>query len=143
MAYYDNYDEKQLKAIIESCEASRDIIYNSNDDTTIGYYKDLVRFYKHYIKQKLDEGEYEEAKELMDELAEIEEFKDYDGLLVLSQNNGMGFTCNKYQDDWEVAKWVAENIAPEDDDAMPKIYGDHDRQKAFMEEVKQFMKGDC
>ena len=47
-----------------------------------------------------------------------------------------------YKDDYEVARWVAENIAPEDEDAMPKIYGDYERQKLFMEQVKQYMKGE-
>ena len=117
-------------------------IFDSNNDNVYGLYSDLVKGYKKIIKEQLDEGDLESVESYTEDLKEIERFKDYDGLLVLSENNGMGFTCNKYQDDWEVAKWVAENIAPEDDDTMPKIYGDHDRQKAFMEEVKRFMKGE-
>lgn len=118
-------------------------IFDSNNDNVYGLYNDLVKAYKKIIKEQLDDGDLESVESYTEDLKEIEEFKDYDGLLVLSENNGMGFTCDKYRDDWEIAKWVAENIAPEDDDAMPKIFGDYDRQKAFMEEVKRFMKGDC
>ena len=96
MAYYDNYNEKQLKDIIKGMEDSQNIIFDSNTEDTIGFYSDLARFYKSLIKDKIDLNEYEEAKDLTDELTEIDEFKDYDGLLVLSENNGMGFTCKKY-----------------------------------------------
>ena len=96
MAYYDNYNDKQLKDIIAEYEASDNIIFNSEEETTIGFYSDPVRLYKHLIKDKIDLNEYEEAKDLTDELAEIDNFTDYDGLLELSQNNGMGFTCKKY-----------------------------------------------
>lgn len=111
-------------------------------DSTLGYYSDIVKGYKKLMADHIEDGDMEELEARVEELKEIEEYKDYDGVLELSNNNGMGFTCSKYRDDWEVAKWVAENIAPEDDDAMPKIYNDYDRQKAFMEEVKEFMKGE-
>lgn len=97
MAYYDNYNEKQLKDIIKSMEESQNIIFDNNTEDTIGFYSDLVRLYKTMIKDKIDLNEYEEAKELTDELSEIDNWTDYDGLLVLSQNNGMGFTCKKYE----------------------------------------------
>ena len=72
------------------------IIYDSNTDTTIGFYNDLVKFYKGEIRNYVETGEYEEAKSLLGELEEIEEHADFDGLLVLSENNGMGFTCRPY-----------------------------------------------
>lgn len=97
MAYYDNYNEKQLKDLIKGMEDNQNIIFDSNTDDTIGFYSDLVRLYKSLIKDKIDLNEYEEAKDLTDELAEIDEFNDYDGLLVLSQNNGMGFTVKLYK----------------------------------------------
>lgn len=97
MAYYDNYNEKQLKDLIKGMEDNQNIIFDSNTDDTIGFYSDLVRLYKSLIKDKIDLNEYEEAKDLTDELAEIDEFNDYDGLLVLSQNNGMGFTVKPYK----------------------------------------------
>ena len=121
------------------------VITDSDKEELIGFYRDLVAYYKHYINEFIANNDTEQAKTYIEELEEINEYSEYDGLLVLSENNGMGFTCDKYRDDYEVAEWVAENIAPEDDDAMPKIFGDYDRQKAFMEEVNKYMykKGDC
>jgi hypothetical protein len=115
------------------------VIFNDMDES-IGYYKDLYAVFVSVIEQALKDGDPETAQEQTEYLKDMECYKDYNGLLVLSMNNGMGFTCEPYRDDWEVAKWVAENIAPEDDDAMPKIYGDQDRQAEFMKQVKQFMK---
>lgn len=71
-------------------------IFNDMDET-IGYYSDLVRGYKKLIKEAVERDDYEEAKDLMEQLEEINEWTDCDGLLVLSMNNGMGFTCRQYQ----------------------------------------------
>lgn len=114
-------------------------IFNGYDNT-LGYYSDIIKGYKELMADHLEHGDMEELEARVEELKEIEEYKDYDGVLELSNNNGMGFTCGKYRDDWEVAKWVAENIAPKDDDEMPKIYGDEDRQRDFMEQVREYMK---
>lgn len=71
-------------------------IYTDMDDT-IGFYKDLVRGYKELISQAVNREDYEEAKDLMEQLEEIKEYSEYDDLLILSMNNGMGFTCKPYQ----------------------------------------------
>ena len=71
-------------------------IYNDMDET-IGYYSDIARGYKKLIKEAVDRDEFEEAKDLMEQLDEINQWTDNDGLLVLSMNNGMGFTCRPYQ----------------------------------------------
>lgn len=71
-------------------------IYNDMDET-IGYYSDIANGYKKLIKEAVDGDEFEEANDLMEQLDEINEWKDYDGLLVLSMNNGMGFTCKQYK----------------------------------------------
>lgn len=116
------------------------VIINNMSDLQ-GYYQDLrvslIDSLKIYAEQD-DWENVEDASELINELDE--RFKDYGGIITLSENNGMGYTFEKYRDDWEVAQWVAENIAPEDDDAMPKIYSDYDRQKDFMAQVKEYMK---
>ena len=52
---------------------------------------------KKLIKEAVERDDYEEAKDLMEQLEEINEWTDCDGLLVLSMNNGMGFTCRPYQ----------------------------------------------
>lgn len=71
-------------------------IYNDMDET-IGYYSDIARGYKKLIKEAVERGDHEEATDLREELAEIREYKEYDDLLILSMNNGMGFTCQPYQ----------------------------------------------
>lgn len=71
-------------------------IYNDMDET-IGYYSDIARGYKKLIKEAVDRDEFEEAKDLMEQLDEINQWTDNDGLLVLSMNNGMGFTCRQYK----------------------------------------------
>ena len=70
-------------------------IFNDMDET-IGYYKDIVALYKDLINGATERNEMEEVKMLAEQLEEINEFSEYDGLLVLSENNGMGFTCKKY-----------------------------------------------
>lgn len=72
------------------------IIYNDMDEA-IGYYSDIVKVYKRMIKEATDKNDYDEARELLNQLEEIDKFTDCDGLLVLSDNNGMGFTCKQYQ----------------------------------------------
>ena len=71
-------------------------IYNDMDET-IGYYKDIVALYKDLIKSATEDNNTEEVKDLAEQLEEINEFKECEGLLVLSENNGMGFTCREYK----------------------------------------------
>ena len=71
-------------------------IFNDMDET-IGYYSDLVRGFKKMIKEAVERDDYDDAKDLMEQLEEINEWTDNDGLLVLSMNNGMGFTCRPYK----------------------------------------------
>lgn len=66
-------------------------------DETIGYYSDIVSGYKKLIKEAVQDEDFEQAKDLMEQLEEINNWTDNDGLLVLSMNNGMGFTCRQYQ----------------------------------------------
>ena len=73
------------------------VIYNDKNEC-IGYYTDLVKLYKSMLKHSLEEDDLEEVKTLTEELEDIYKYEDYEGLLVLSENNGMGFTIRKYND---------------------------------------------
>ena len=75
---------------------AENIIYNDMDES-IGYYKDFVKLYKGLIKDATDKGDWEEIEYLVEQIKEIEDFKEYNGLLVLSENNGMGLTVNPYK----------------------------------------------
>ena len=72
------------------------IIYNDMDES-IGYYKDFVKLYKGLIKDATDKGDWEEIEYLVEQIKEIEDYREFDGLLVLSENNGMGLTVNPYK----------------------------------------------
>lgn len=72
------------------------VIYNNNDET-IGYYNDLYKVFADEIKRMLDGHDIEEAKEQIDYLNDLSELANYDGLIVLSMNNGMGFTAKPYE----------------------------------------------
>ena len=73
------------------------VIYNDYDEC-IGYYDDIVAMYKEMLKNEIDLDNLEEVENLTKELQEINELKEYDGLIVLSENNGMGFTARKYKE---------------------------------------------
>lgn len=75
---------------------AENIIYNDMDES-IGYYKDFVKLYKGLIKDATDKGDWEEIEYLVEQIKEIEDFREYNGLLILSENNGMGLTVNPYK----------------------------------------------
>lgn len=75
---------------------NKDNVILNDMDESIGFYKDLVALYKDLISEATKNNDTEEIKDLAEQLDEINEFKDYDDLLILSMNNGMGFTCKKY-----------------------------------------------
>lgn len=72
------------------------VIFNDMDES-IGYYKDLYAMFESVIVDALKDGDTETAKEQIEYLVELDEYKDYDDLLVLSMNNGMGFTAKPYK----------------------------------------------
>lgn len=72
------------------------VIFNDMDES-IGYYKDLYASIASVAFDALKDGDTETAQEQVEYLLELDEWKDYDGLLVLSMNNGMGFTCKPYK----------------------------------------------
>lgn len=74
---------------------SSNVIYNNNDET-IGYYNDLYKIFTEEIKRMLDGHDIEGAKEQMEYLEELSDLANYDGLVILSMNNGMGFTAKPY-----------------------------------------------
>lgn len=72
------------------------VIFNDMDES-IGYYKDLYAMFVSVIEDALKKHDSELAQEQVGYLVELDEYKDYDGLLVLSDNNGMGYTIKEYE----------------------------------------------
>lgn len=72
-------------------------IYNSNDNITIGYYQDLKAGLKKIVEDYIKDDNWEEAKDMADLLLDLNEWADNGNLLVLSDNNGMGYTIKEYE----------------------------------------------
>lgn len=72
----------------------------TNDDgDTLGFYKDLKTLLISEIEEELKHDNYEvigdDRRELLEEL---DRFKEYEELLILSENNGMGYTVKTYRE---------------------------------------------
>ena len=76
---------------------SDNIIYNSNNNSTIGYQKDLVAYIKTWLGDYIKQEEWENAKDIADLLLDFNAWADNENLLVLSDNNGMGYTIKEYE----------------------------------------------
>lgn len=76
------------------------IISNRYDDL-IGYYKDLKDYYKDLVQDYLNLNDYEGAKEMIEHQKGLDVFADYGGLLITSENNGFGWTVDKYRGEEE------------------------------------------
>lgn len=76
---------------------SDNIIYNSYNNTNIGYQKDLVAYVKTCLEDYIKEDSWEEVKDMADLLLDFNAWADNESLLVLSNNNGMGWTIKEYE----------------------------------------------
>lgn len=78
---------------------SDNIIYNSYNNTHIGYQKDLVAYIKTCLDDYKRQEEWEQVKDMADLLLDFNtyEWADNPNLLVLSDNNGMGYTIKEYE----------------------------------------------
>lgn len=74
-----------------------DNVITNDMDESIGYYKDLYATFKNTIVDALNSDDPYTAQEQIEYLIDMQEYKDYDELLVLSMNNGFGFTCKPYK----------------------------------------------
>lgn len=76
---------------------SDNIIYNSNDNTQIGYQKDLMAYLKTCLNEYAEQDEWENVEDIAELLDELGKWSDNGNLLVLSDNNGMGYTIKEYE----------------------------------------------
>ncbi len=72
-------------------------IYDDNNNDTIGFYKDIKAGLKKQAEEYLKDDNWEEAKDISDLLLDLEGWADNERLLVLSDNNGMGYTIREYK----------------------------------------------
>ena len=73
-------------------------IYNNNDNSIIGYYKDIKAGIKKIVEDYIKEDNWEEAKDMADLLLDLNGRADNGNLLVLSDNNGMGWSIREYKE---------------------------------------------
>ena len=71
-------------------------IIETDKDEVIGFYNDLYKMYVEQITDLLKSRNIEEAQTQLENLNEMADLCNYDGLIILSDNNGMGFTAKKY-----------------------------------------------
>lgn len=67
-----------------------------HDDDTLGFYDDLKKMLKKQGRDFIEREEYESAQDACELLIELEAYKNYDGILLMTENNGMGWTISKY-----------------------------------------------
>ena len=75
------------------------IILKDNGDA-IGYYSDLMRFNKKEMQKAVELNDWESVETFIEIQREMERWSEYDGLLVVSENNGMGWTAQRYKEDY-------------------------------------------
>ena len=73
------------------------IIYDSNNNTHIGFQKDLVKYIAGCLNDYASRGEWESVKDMAELLLDLNGWADNGNLLVLSDNNGMGYTIREYE----------------------------------------------
>ena len=78
-------------------------IFNDMDET-IGYYNDLRELLKGQAVEAIKTEDYEQASMICNDLLELYEYRDYGGLIVLSENNQMGFSAKPYKQPEEEIK---------------------------------------
>lgn len=65
------------------------------DGDQYGFYGDIVEMLKSEIIEAIERGHYEVMGNYSEIFEELDKLKDYDGLIKISENNGMGWTAEK------------------------------------------------
>lgn len=73
------------------------IIFNDATNNNIGFYKDMKRMLQGQAEEFIRSENWEMAKEVADILLDLNAYADNESLLVLSDNNGMGYTIKEYE----------------------------------------------
>lgn len=76
---------------------SDNIIYDSNNNTHIGFQKDLVAYIVKCLNDYAKREEWENVGDMAELLLDLNRWADNGNLLVLSDGNGMGYTIKEYK----------------------------------------------
>lgn len=72
-------------------------IFDDRNNDTIGFYKDIKAGLKKQAEEYIKSDNFEMAQEITDILLDLVAPADDETLLVLSDNNGMGYTIKEYK----------------------------------------------
>ena len=72
-------------------------IFDDRNNDTIGFYGDIKAGLKKQAEEFIADDNWEEAKGIADVLLDLNAWADNENLLVLSDNNGMGYTIKEYE----------------------------------------------
>lgn len=75
----------------------KNIIYNDANENMIGYYKDLNKELTNELKDFAEEQNWEMVQDITGLLTELTDWSNNENLLVISTNNGMGYTIKEYE----------------------------------------------
>ena len=73
-------------------------IFDNRNNNSIGFYGDLFKGISEQGAEFMRSGDYEQAQVNCEIMEQLEKLREFDGLIVISDNNGMGWTCEKYVD---------------------------------------------
>lgn len=73
-------------------------IFDGRGDNSIGFFGDLKKGLEEQASDYVGRGEHEQAQDIYRLLGDLMEYGDFSGLLVISENNGMGWTVSKYKE---------------------------------------------
>lgn len=73
-------------------------IFDGRGDNSIGFFNDLKSGLEKQASEYVERGEHEQASDIYELLKDLMEYGDFTGLLVISENNGMGWTVSKYSE---------------------------------------------
>lgn len=111
---------------------SDNIIYDSNNNTHIGFQKDLVAYLKTCLDDYKKDDDWEQVKDIADLLLDFNGWQDNENLLVLSNNNGMGYTIREYgKEKTGEQKIDRQELIKELDDLCKRLQDDYNGVKEF------------
>lgn len=68
----------------------------NNEGDMLGFYGDMLETLKSELIESIDNGHYEILEQYGEILEELGRYKESEELLILSENNGMGYTVKTY-----------------------------------------------
>lgn len=76
---------------------SDNVIFNDRTENTYGFYGDLRENIIKQLEEFTERQDWEYVKEMADLLLDMNAWADNENMLVLSANNGMGYTIKEYE----------------------------------------------